>query len=622
MMSEQTEPVSEIGTEMLKNQENTNVSEEYAYLDRGGFSSEKFKIELRGLPKFYGIAELKKLMNNKLGLNTSKIKRPKNGSHWLYACFQNDEERTKAIAALNGYSWKGKTLIAEEAKPAPDPIVRKRKQDEEGPLHKKKKEDENKSQEERLKEAVTPYWNMPYDQQIKLKEKEVKNLLMKFDNEVWKIHKEKRNEIESNRKIHNGLSFELKPIQKSPVTESYRNKCEFTVGIDEESQKPTVGFRLGSYVTGTTGVAPVGSLKHISEKMKKAVLLFQEFVRQSNMSPFSPADYSGYWRYLTVRESKHSGDLMLIIAMHPQNLTAEELEELKKKLIDYFSSEESVACNIKSLYFELLTKRRVGEDGSKPSHLMGSTHIIDTILGRQFRISPEAFFQINTAGADILYQSAIDMSQVRSSTTVVDICCGTGTIGLCFAKHCDKVLGLELVAEAVKDAKANAELNNIDNCEFFTGKAEDVLPSVLARVTSDDVIAIVDPPRAGLHMRAITQLRNTRKVKRLVYISCSPASAIKNFVDLSRPSSKTLRGAPFVPVTAVPVDMFPYTKHVELAILFEREQSNEKVSEAQEEQITEDTNGADEEQAAEEIASSKEESIENNDLSTNDDVQT
>ncbi|XP_034832197.1 tRNA (uracil-5-)-methyltransferase homolog A [Maniola hyperantus] len=616
-MSDQTE----IGTEMLKIQDNTNVSEEYAYLDRGGFSSEKFKIELRGLPKFYGIAELKKLMNNKLGLNTSKIKRPKNGSHWLYACFQNNEERTKAIAALNGYSWKGKTLIAEEAKPAPDPIVRKRKQDEEGPQNKKKKEDENKSQDERLKDAVTPYWNVPYEQQIKLKEKEIKNLLMKFDNEVWKIHIEKRNEIESNRKIHNGLSFELKPIQKSPVTESYRNKCEFTVGIDEESQKPTVGFRLGSYVTGTTGVAPVGSLNHISEKMKKAVLLFQEFVRQSSMPPFSPADYSGYWRYLTVRESKHTSDLMLIIAMHPQDLTTEELEELKKKLIDYFSSEESIACNIKSLYFELLTKRRVGEDGSKPSHLMGSTHIIDTILGRQFRISPEAFFQINTAGADILYQSAIDMSQVRSSSTVVDICCGTGTIGLCFAKHCDKVLGLELVAEAVKDAKANAELNNIDNCEFFTGKAEDVLPSVLARVTGDDVIAIVDPPRAGLHMRAITQLRNTRKVKRLVYISCSPASAIKNFVDLSRPSSKTLRGAPFVPVTAVPVDMFPYTKHVELAILFEREQSNEKVSEANEEPKTEETNGAKEEQATTETASSKDESIEDNNLSTNDDVQ-
>ncbi|XP_075978100.1 tRNA (uracil-5-)-methyltransferase homolog A [Anticarsia gemmatalis] len=573
----------------MDTEEKIEASEEYAYLDRGGFSSEKYKIEMRGLPKFYGIAELKKLMNQKLGLNTSKIKRPKNGSHWLYACFQNDEERTKAIEALNGYSWKGKTLIAEIAKPAPDPFVRKRKQEEEGQEQQKKKKtvDDNRSQEDRLKDATTPYWNIEYAEQLKLKEKEIKNILMRFDNEVWKIDKSRRSEIEAKRKEHNGLSFELRPIEKSPVTMGYRNKCEFTVGIDEETKLPTVGFRLGSYVTGTVGVGPIQSMIHISEKTKKAVLLFQEFIRKSKLAPFSPADYSGNWRYLTVRDSTSTGDVMLIVSMHPQSLTESELDEIKKELIDHFNSEEAVACGIKSLYFEQIVKKRVGEDGSKPVHLSGSTHITDTILGKQFRISPEAFFQINTAGAEVLYRSAIDMSQVKPDSTVVDICCGTGTIGLCFAQHCGKVLGLEMIAEAVKDAKANAELNKIENCEFFTGKAEDILPSVLARATADDLIAIVDPPRAGLHMRAVTQLRNTKKVKRLVYISCSPSSAVKNFIDLSRPSSKTLRGAPFLPVRAVAVDMFPQTKHVELAILFERESSAE--TEVEESVKTEDS---------------------------------
>lgn len=109
--------------------------------------------------------------------------------------------------------------------------------------------------------------------QLKLKENEIKQLLMKFDNEVWKIYKDKRGIIESNRKLYNGVSFEVKPIQKSPVTEGYRNKCEFTVGIDEDTKKPTVGFRLGSYVTGTVGVAPVAGMKHIPEKTKKAVLV-------------------------------------------------------------------------------------------------------------------------------------------------------------------------------------------------------------------------------------------------------------------------------------------------------------------------------------------------------------
>lgn len=106
-------------------------------------------------------------MNQKLGLNTSKIKRPKHGSHWLFACFQNEEERGKAITALNGYSWKGKTLLAEVADPAPDPLVKKRKQEVVGSKEKRKKGDENnKSQDESLKDVTTPYWQMPYEGQV------------------------------------------------------------------------------------------------------------------------------------------------------------------------------------------------------------------------------------------------------------------------------------------------------------------------------------------------------------------------------------------------------------------------------------------------------------------------
>lgn len=546
-------------------------SEEYAYLDKGGFSSENYKIELRGLPKYYGIAELKKLMNTKLNLNVSKIKRPRTGSHWLYACFQNEEARKKAIATLNGYSWKGKVLQAEEAEPAPDPLVRKRKQDDEGGDAKIAKLNDGRSQEERLKDATTPFWNVPYEEQLTNKENHIRSLLMKVDNDIWKLSKDRKADISEKRKLFNGLTLDLQPIERSPITEGYRNKCEFTLGVDEETELTTVGFRLGSYVTGTVAVAPIQSQIHLPEGMKKAVLLYEKFIRNSELPPFSPADYSGYWRYLTVRCSRMNGDIMLISSMHPQNLSPDAIADIKKSLIEHFSSEEAKECSIKSLYFELILKRRAGEDSVKPEHLLGSTHITDSILGQVFRISPEAFFQINTLGADILYQKAIEMCAPKDNSTVIDICCGTGTIGLSFAKYCGRVLGLELVEEAVKDAKANAELNNVKNCEFFTGKAEDILPSVLARVTEDDVIAIVDPPRAGLHMRAITQLRNSKKVKRLVYISCNPAAAAKNFVDLSRQSSKTLTGAPFIPIKAVPVDMFPHTKHVELIILFERE---------------------------------------------------
>ncbi|VVC97507.1 unnamed protein product [Leptidea sinapis] len=571
--------------------EDVNISkpEEYAYLDRGGFSSEKFKIELRGLPKFYGIAELKKLMNQKLNLNVSKIKRQKAGNHWLYACFQNNEDRQQAITALNGYQWKGKSLIADIAKPAPDPLVKRKQEATQNAKRQKTDHDESKSQEERLKDAVTPYWNLPYEEQLQLKFKDIKQILSRFDNDLWKIDRSRRNSIEANRKIYDGLSFELESILKSPVIDGYRNKCEFSIGIDEETKEWTVGFRLGCYGAGSVAVAPVATLNHISAEMKTAVLLFQKFVRKSNMPPYSPVDYTGYWKCLTVRQSTQNKDVMIIVSIEPQSLTQEETEKLKSDLVEYFSSEEAVLCGIKSVYLQLLSKRRAGENAAKPIHLSGLTHLTDSILGRQFMISPEAFFQINTAAAGILYQSAIELSHVTEDSTLVDVCCGTGTIGLCFAKHCGRVLGLELVEQAVADARTNAQLNQIDNCEFFAGKAEHTLPAVLARAVHGDVIAVVDPPRAGLHMNAITTLRNNEQVKRLIYISCSPASVVKNFVDLCRASSKTLKGAPFHPVRAVPVDMFPYTKHVELIVLFERAGADPKPTEANSEVISENT---------------------------------
>ncbi|KAI4456679.1 trna (uracil-5-)-methyltransferase [Holotrichia oblita] len=203
-------------------------------------------------------------------------------------------------------------------------------------------------------------------------------------------------------------------------------------------------------------------------------------------------------------------------------------------------------------------------------HLYGSTHIYEQILDLKFRISPEAFFQINTDAAEILYKSAIELACASESSTVVDICCGTGTIGLCFAKSCKQVLGLELIQQAVDDAKENAKINGIENSEFFAGKAEEILSSVCYKAKSDDVIGIVDPPRAGLHQKAITQLRKVRNLKKLVYISCNPNAALKNFVDLGRPMSKTMQEEPFVPIKAVAVDMFPYTKHCELVVYFER----------------------------------------------------
>jgi len=181
-----------------------------------------------------------------------------------------------------------------------------------------------------------------------------------------------------------------------------------------------------------------------------------------------------------------------------------------------------------------------------------------------------SFFQINTKSADVLYQQAIDLGQPTLNTSVLDICCGIGSIGLCFAKHCKEVLGVEIVAEAIEDAKFNAIQNDIDTAQFFAGNCDDYVHTFLHQATGEDVLAIVDPPRAGLNNKSISAIRNARGLNRFVYISCAPKAAEKNWFDLARPCSKTLKGEPFLLTKAVGVDMFPHTDHKEMVLLFER----------------------------------------------------
>ncbi|CAH1115940.1 unnamed protein product [Phaedon cochleariae] len=552
------------------NIERADIVEEknpYAYLERD-FSSENYKIEIKNLPKYYGISEFRKLLNEKLKLNSNKIKTTRKNSPFAFVCFRNEEDRDKAIQVLSNYKWKGNELQAMKAKPAPDPLVKKRKEDADGSNTNKKLKVEEGSQEERLKNSTIPYWNIDYKKQLELKLEDIKEVLRKMGNNLAHGNPELQKWIEKQRSLHNGLPCELQDIKFSEVIEGYRNKCEFTVGIDEDTGLPTVGFRLGSYVNGTTGVGPVDDLVHIPQSMKTAVKLFQDYVRNSQLRVFSPEFHTGHFRQLMVRSA--SDQLMLVVGLHPQDLNAEELDAFKKDLIDYFSTGGGKEAKVTSLYYQKIVKKNRSNDFIPSEHLWGETHLYETVLGLKFRISPEAFFQINTKGAEILYQAAIDLAEPLEGSTVLDVCCGTGTIGLCFAKKCSQVLGIEVVPQAIVDAKENAQSNDVQNADFFAGKAEDILGNICFKATGKEIIAIVDPPRAGLQKKAIFQIRKINKISKMVYVSCNPTAALQNFSDFGKPESKKVSGEPFIPVKAVAVDMFPFTKHCELILCFER----------------------------------------------------
>eukprot|EP00099_Drosophila_melanogaster_P021785 NP_649083.2 uncharacterized protein Dmel_CG3808 [Drosophila melanogaster] len=549
------------------------AGEEYAYLERNEFTSEIFKVEVKNMG-YFGIGEFKKLLRNTLKFDVTKIKAPTR-KEFAFVCFRSQEDQQRALEILNGYKWKGKVLKAHVAKASADPLQKKRAAEEQ--------ESERKPKKQRTAvEATCPLSHIAYDQQIKQKSEEMSALLAKYTQELRKVNPRAKPHLDK---------FQFHEVLPSPTVNGYRNKNEFTVGKNSVGEV-VVGFRLGCYSDGSVEVAEVADLPHLPEQAKWAARSFQDLVRKSKFLPFNPDGNIGHFRQLMVRCSSATGELMLVAGIYSSNLSEDEQVELKQELKSFYedlANDAPYKCS--SLYYQDVKHREAGQTINPVEHISGSTHITDTIQGLQFRISPLAFFQINTEGANVLYQKAIDLVAPTKDTTMLDICCGTGTITLAFAKHCKKVMGVEIVPDAIKDAEFNAEANGIKNAKFFTGNADDFIKSMVREALYDqepgkplDLIAVVDPPRAGLHHRSIAAIRSADAINRLVYVSCNPHSAKRNFIELARPESKQYKGEPFYPKSAVAVDMFPHTMHTELVILFEREpktKADEKSSPAE-----------------------------------------
>ncbi|EDW95377.1 uncharacterized protein Dyak_GE22531 [Drosophila yakuba] len=535
-------------------------SEEYAYLERNEFTSEIFKVEVKNMG-YFGIGEFKKLLRNTLKFDVTKIKAPTR-KEFAFVCFRSQEDQQRALETLHGYKWKGKVLKAQVAKASADPLQKKRAAEDQ--------ESERKPKKQRTAvEATCPLSHIAYDQQLKQKSEEMAALLAKYTQELRKVNPRAKANLDK---------FQFHGVLPSPTVNGYRNKNEFTVGKNSAGEV-VVGFRLGCYSDGSVEVAEVADLPHLPEQAKWAARSFQDLVRRSKFLPFNPDGNVGHFRQLMVRCSSATGELMLVAGIYSSNLSEDEQVELKQELKSFYEElAKDAPYKCTSLYYQDVKHREAGQTINPVEHISGSTHITDTIQGLQFRISPLAFFQINTEGANVLYQKAIDLVAPTEDTTMLDICCGTGTITLAFAKHCKKVMGVEIVPDAIKDAEFNAEANGIKNAKFFTGNADDFIKSMVREALYDqepgkplDLIAVVDPPRAGLHHRSIAAIRSADAVNRLVYVSCNPHSAKRNFIELARPESKQYKGEPFYPKSAVAVDMFPHTMHTELVILFERE---------------------------------------------------
>ncbi|KAM9811007.1 tRNA (uracil-5-)-methyltransferase homolog A [Neosynchiropus ocellatus] len=553
----------------------------FRYVKGDLFTSEIYKVEIRNLPKFVGFNDLKKFLS-KHGVNPHKIKLFGRQT-FAFVTFKNEEERDKAMKMVHGMQWKGQVLTVRLAKPKADPILQKRKQQQQqqeeevggdgagGPPAAKRKEGgDEEPLSVQIANVVTPLWNVPYEEQLRRKEQEVVAVLQRLAKEIGNTNKGMLPWLFAQKEKYNKMCCPLEAIRPSPTQTEYRNKCEFLISMGADGQDKTVGFRLGKYKGGSCAVVGPADTCHVSAEAKKVVSQFQEFIRATPYSVYSPETYEGHWKQLTVRTTR-TKQAMAMAFFNPQKLEEKELDELKASMRTYFTTGEGKDSGVKSLYFVREGQRTSPNLEDLPCELVaGDACIHEELLGLTFQISPHSFFQVNTGAAEVLYSAVGEWAQLDQDSTVLDVCCGTGTIGISLAKRVKKVIGIELCQEAVEDAKVNAKLNGLSNVEFHCGKAEDVFPSILNSVVSPNVTAVVDPPRAGLHSKVILAIRRAEHLKRLVYVACNGKAAMNNFIDLCRAPSNRVHGTPFRPVRAMAVDLFPQTMHVEMLLLLER----------------------------------------------------
>nr|XP_033801702.1 tRNA (uracil(54)-C(5))-methyltransferase homolog isoform X2 [Geotrypetes seraphini] len=418
--------------------------------------------------------------------------------------------------------------------------------------------DPDLSWEESLSDMVTPLWRIGYEEQLKKLASQLKEL--------------SKNQVEITQTPEE-LCCTLHPIVPSPIINGYRNKSTFSVNKGLDGDPKTVGYYLGRGRKRNIVCVRGHHLLNIPEKHKQVAQCYEEMIHQSPLNSCLMFYDGGHWREIIVRTNRES-HTMAIITFHPQKLSQEELYVQKEAVKEYFTRGPGAECNLTSLYFQESSMTRCTHEQSPYQLLFGEPHIYEEILGLKFRISPDAFFQINTAGAEVLYRTVQELIQVEGNMVLFDICCGTGAIGLSVAHQVSRVFGIELVEQAINDAKWNASFNGISNCQFYSGKAEVILPQLLSSLEEErSLTAIVNPSRAGLHYRVVRAVRNCKLIRTLVYVSCKPdGEAMRNFIELCCPpnTQKKLFGEPFALMHAIPVDLFPHTSHCELVLLFKR----------------------------------------------------
>ena len=327
----------------------------------------------------------------------------------------------------------------------------------------------------------------------------------------------------------------------------YRNKSQYPVDV---------GGQVGFYKARSHQVIPVDCCRIQKPQADAAAEALRRYIRECGVPCYDERTRRGLVRHLYVRTNS-AGQSLVCVLVNGKKLPREDtLVSLMRQALP----------NAVGVVLGVNTQPTGAVLGSEYRTLWGADVLEDTLCGLSFRLSVPSFYQVNHDMAEVLYDTAVDFAGLTGHETVLDLYCGAGTITLMLARHAARVIGIEIVPDAIRDAKENARLNGVENAQFYCGAAESILPELVRQGLRPDVI-VLDPPRKGAD-EAVLRAIAVAQPARVVYISCNPATQARD--------ARILCAMGYAAQRCQPVDMFCQTAGVENVMLFERQQAAEQ----------------------------------------------
>lgn len=363
------------------------------------------------------------------------------------------------------------------------------------------------------------YQGIRYNAQIKLKEEKIKELFSKY--------------------------IDVSPILGDDFYNHYRNKVQVSFGKDRNGD-----ILVGNYAKNSHFLVPIDNCQICDERAIEIINSVKRLIKKYHISIYDERIKKGCMRHLLIRTSTLN-EIMLVLVTGSPFINKEK--EFIHDILKYNPSITTIIHNINRDHTSMIL-------GNGNKVLYGKGYIIDELMGLKFKISASSFYQINHNQTVKLYSKAIEYANLKGNERLIDAFCGTGTIGLLMSKYVKEVIGVEINSAAIKDANKNKEINNIKNINFICEDAGKYMQKIAHEKEKVDVV-VMDPPRAGSSKEFLKSVA-ILKPNKVVYISCNPDTLLRDVQYLMKNDYKLIK--------IQPVDMFPYTSHVETVVLMSR----------------------------------------------------